>query len=260
MMKHLRIIVTLVLFTPFGITKANDTSEQLSKDQIFTGQLSTLQLRKRGFLPLFSEGSLEQWEIQDWHRGHWVVKDHLLTYDGKARHEANKRADLWTKNRFGDCVVYVEWRLPMKPRIKPHPVVLFNGDFLMEEDNPKIRYIRDRMDAGDSGLYFRGSVKCQANIWSQSIGSGEINGYRTDQSMPPEVRRGCIPLKNVDHPFGHWNSFLVTLQGSTMSVQVNGEIVIPQVTLPELPASGPIALQHHGDPVEFRQIWIKSLD
>jgi hypothetical protein len=44
-----------------------------------------------------------------------------------------------------------------------------------------------------------------------------------------------------------------------MSVQLNGEVVIPSAMLPDLPANGPIALQHHGDPVEFGQIWIKEI-
>jgi hypothetical protein len=155
--------------------------------------------------------------------------------------------------------VYVEWRLPAQPEMKPHPIVLFNGDFLMQEDNPRQRVTRMRLDAGDSGLYFRGSLKCQANIWSQELGSGEINGYRTDKSMPQEVRRACIPIKNADRPFGQWNAFLVTLKDNRMTVELNGETVIDGARLPDLPERGPIALQHHGDPVEFGQIWVKEL-
>jgi hypothetical protein len=264
-MNHLRLIATIILLYIPCFAWAEDnplasiTAEPPANPPSFAGQLKPAQLRSLGFTPLFSDGSLEQWDTQPWHVGHWTTNDSVLSYDGKAEHGKSKRADLWTKNSYGDCIVYVEWRLPSKPTLKPHPIVLYNGDFLMQEDNPKARYTRERMDAGDSGLYFRGSLKCQANIWSQVLGSGEINGYRTDRTMPPGVRRSCIPIKNADHPFGQWNAFLVTLVGNTMSVQLNGEVVIPSAMLPDLPANGPIALQHHGDPVEFGQIWIKEI-
>lgn len=144
--------------------------------------------------------------------------------------------------------------------MKPQPIVLYNGDFLMEEDNPRKRVTRPRLDAGDSGILMRGVLKCQANIWSQELGSGEINGYRTDRSMPQEVRRACIPIKSADRPFGEWNAFEITLEGESMTVVLNGEKVIDSAHLPDLPDLGPIGLQHHGDSVQFRHIWIKELD
>jgi hypothetical protein len=152
--------------------------------------------------------------------------------------------------------MYAEWRLPEKPKMKPTPIVLYNGDFLMGDDGK--RAMRPHLDAGDSGLMFRGTSKCQANIWSQELGSGEINGYRTDHKMPQKVRRACIPIKNADRPLGEWNAFLVTVKGDRMTVELNGEHVI-DAELPGLPKSGPIGLQHHGDPVQFRQLWVKSL-
>jgi len=122
-----------------------------------------------------------------------------------------------------------------------------------------VRVTRPRLDAGDSGILMRGTLKCQANIWSQSLGSGEINGYRTDRSMPQEVRRACIPIRNADRPFGEWNAFEITLQGESMTVVLNGEKVIDAAHLPDLPERGPVGLQHHGDSVEFRNLWIKEL-
>jgi hypothetical protein len=155
-------------------------------------------------------------------------------------------------------ILYAEWRLPADPRLKPQPIVLFNGDFLLNDNGRRVT--RPALDAGDSGILFRGTSKCQANIWCQELGSGEINGYRTDRRMPPEVRRACIPIKKADRPLGEWNVFLIMLDGDRMTVELNGERVIEAARLPNLPASGPIGLQHHGDPVQFRRLWVKELN
>jgi hypothetical protein len=226
------------------------------------GRLTTEELRKSGFTPLIENDSLEAWNVKPWHKGHWTLKDGVINYDGKAKGRKGKGEDnsLWTKKSYGDFEMYAEWRLPEKPVMKPTPIVLYNGDFLMEEDNPSKRVTRPHLDAGDSGLLFRGTMKCQANIWSQELGSGEINGYRTDKKMPQKVRRACIPIKNADRPLGEWNLFVVTIKGNHMSVDTNGERVIDNAELPELPKSGPIGLQHHGDPVQFRELWVKPLD
>jgi 3-keto-disaccharide hydrolase len=250
-MTHLLRLVFLVAVLGPTATAAEDT---------FPGQRGDGELRRDGFTPLFDGTSLEAWDVKPCHEGHWVARDGVIDYDGKSTCNRQQDTSLWTKHDFGDCQLYVEWRLPAKPEMKPHPIVLYNGDFLMQEGNPQQRATRMRLDAGDSGLYFRGSKKCQANIWSQQLGSGEINGYRTDKSMPPEVRRACIPIAHADRPFGTWNAFLITLQGDGLAIALNGQRVIDVPNLPDLPKRGPIALQHHGDPVQFRRIWIKALD
>ncbi len=225
---------------------------------ITAGVMTPDQLRAAGFKPLVEDDSLAAWDMKPWLENHWTVHDGIINYDGKGENNQFQKNDLWTKKSYGDFELYAEWRLPSRPKMKPHPIVLYNGDFLMREDNPNKRVTRPHLDAGDSGILFRGTSKCQANIWSQALGSGEVNGYRTDRSMPQSVRRACIPIKNADHPLGEWNAFLVTIQGDHMTIDTNGERVI-DVTLPDLPASGPIGLQHHGDPVQFRQIWVKEL-
>lgn len=251
---HTRILNAGILLPALVSFAAN----LLAEEAMFPGRRTETELRSDGFDPLFDGKSLDRWDVKPWHVAHWTVRDQMIEYDGKAKNIREQRADLWTKDSFANFDLYVEWRLPSKPELKPHPIVLYNGDFLMHEANPRQRVTRMRLDAGDSGLYFRGSVKCQANIWSQELGSGEINGYRTDHSMPPEIRRACIPIRNADRPFGEWNAFLITLNGNRMSVVLNGQKVIDAVPLPDLPPSGPIALQHHGDPVQFRSIWIKQ--
>ena len=218
--------------------------------------MTPAQLRAAGFTQIADADSLDEFDLKPWHRNHWTIKDGLISYDGKAENKAFQKNSLWTKKDFGDLQMYAEWRLPEKPTMKPHPIVLFNGDFLLDEQGKRIT--RPHLDAGDSGLMFRGTSDCQANIWSQELGSGEINGYRTNHKMPQSVRRACIPIKNADHPLGEWNTFLVTIKGNRMSVDTNGERVINEAELPDLPKKGPLGLQHHGDPVQFRQLWVKD--
>ena len=225
------------------------------KAEKLPGAVSEAELRERGYAPLVDGDSLEQWQVEPWHEGHWTVSDGVIGYDGKGEHKNFQKNSLWTKADYGDVQLYAEWRLPAKPTMKPHPIVLYNGDFLLDGRGKRIT--RPRLDAGDSGILFRGVLRCQANIWSQELGSGEVNGYRTDRKVPPEVRRACIPITNADRPLGEWNAFHITLRKSRMEVELNGEKVV-DVTLPNLPKAGPIGLQHHGDPVEFRKLYLKQ--
>jgi hypothetical protein len=85
--------------------------------------------------------------------------------------------------------------------------------------------------------------------------------------MPPEVRAGVTPSVRADHPVGEWNTFLITMQGDRLTVELNGVTVLDKAQLPGVPESGKLALQHHGngkpDPasslVQFRNIYIRPL-
>ncbi|HUU92658.1 MAG TPA: DUF1080 domain-containing protein, partial [Phycisphaerae bacterium] len=89
--------------------------------------------------------------------------------------------------------------------------------------------------------------------------SGEVWGYRTDKNQPEAVRQAATPKKVADKPVGQWNTFVITMKGDRLTVVLNGEEVISDAQLPGLKPSGPIALQHHGNPIEFRNILIKEL-
>jgi hypothetical protein len=207
-----------------------------------------------GFTSIFDGLDFAGWKYRDGHKGHWTAKDGVIHYDGKAQGRSNEK-DLWTEKEYGDFVLVADWRLPSEPKMKPHPIVLPNGDFVFENGQRKTT---PKMDAGDTGIYLRGSRKAQLNIWSQDLGSGEINGYRTDKAMPADVRKSCIPLKKADNPFGQWNRFVATVRGDRVTCVLNGETVIENARLPGMPAKGPIGLQHHGDPGEFRNLFVQE--
>ena len=116
------------------------------------------------------------------------------------------------------------------------------------------------LDAGDSGIYLRGNSKSQVNIWCWPIGSGEVYGYRTDENMPPEVRKAVTPKVKADAPPGRWNRFIITMKGDRLTVELNGKTVIDNARLPGVPDRGRLALQSHGAPIEFANLLIKKLD
>lgn len=204
-----------------------------------------------GFVPLFNGKDLTGWKADEESKKHWTVKDGVLDYDGKGK-------DLWTEQEFGDFVLKIEWRWTREPRKIQRPVILEDGSYELDE-NKKPRTV-EVDDAGDSGIYLRGSSKSQVNIWCWPCGSGEVYGYRTDGKMPPEVRKAVTPKKKADRPIGEWNQFIITMKGDRLTVVLNGEEVISSAQLPGVPARGRIALQNHGDPIQFRNIRIKELN
>ncbi|MFM9169536.1 MAG: DUF1080 domain-containing protein [Phycisphaerales bacterium] len=95
--------------------------------------------------------------------------------------------------------------------------------------------------------------------WLWPCGSGEIWGYRTDASMPAAVRAACTPKVAADRPIGEWNRFRILVVGDTVTVTLNGKNVIDRAHLPGMPRRGPIALQSHGCPVEFQNVFVRPL-
>ena len=116
---------------------------------------------------------------------------------------------------------------------------------------------------GDSGIYLRGSPQVQ--IWDTSrvevgaqVGSG---GLYNNQKNPKN------PLKVADNPVGDWNTFRIVMIGEKVSVWLNGELVVDNVTLenywdrkiPIFPTES-IELQAHGTDLAFRDIYIREIN
>jgi hypothetical protein len=157
---------------------------------------------------------------------HWTVRDGILHYDGKGN-------SLQTAKDYGNFELYVDWKI-----------------------GPK----------GDSGIYLRGNPQVQ--IWDSDHaptargpdkGSGS-GGLWNNKKHPNR------PLKKADKPVGQWNTFRILMKGDRVTVWLNGVKVVDDTPLENywergkpLPARGPIELQHHGDPLWFKNIYIKEL-
>lgn len=214
------------------------------------------------WVSLFNGKDLSGWVIPEGDNGHWQVLDGVIDYD--AMSEAAGAKDLWTEQEFGDFVLKIDWRIKEHSGLYAMPNVLPSG---LNETDENGKVITVERPNADSGIFLRGTPKAQVNIWCWPIGSGEVFGYRTDTNMPPEVRAGVTPKMNADNPVGEWNTFIIKMQGDRLSVNLNGQDVIDNAQLPDVPAQGRIALQHHGwgndNPasslVQFRNISIMAL-
>jgi hypothetical protein len=201
-----------------------------------------------GFTALFNGKDLANWQglVEIWERDklskeelakkqqeanekylpHWTVKDGVLHYDGKGQ-------SLQTIKDYKDFELWVDWKIEPK---------------------------------ADSGIYLRGNPQVQ--IWDpdgaeqNKVGSG---GLFNNQKNPNK------PLKRADKPIGEWNTFRIIMKGDKVTIYLNGELVVDNTPLENywsrakdkeerpLPEKGPIELQHHNDPLEFKNIYIKEL-
>ena len=161
----------------------------------------------------------EQTKADESMRQHWKVVDGILQFDGGG-------TSLATVKDYGDFEMLVDWKVL----------------------NPN----------GDSGIYLRGSPQVQ--IWDPvqwKVGSG---GLYNNEKNPSE------PLKIADNPIGHWNTFHIKMIGDRVTVHLNGELVVDSVVLENywdrsqpIFSTGQIELQCHGDPIHFRNIFIREI-
>ena len=220
-----------------------------------------------GFVSIFNGKDLTGWKIPEGDGGHWKVVDGAIDYDASS--EA-KDKNLWTVKSYKNFELMLDWRIKEVPYIsKNMKIVMPDGTNKKDAQGREINLVAPD---SDSGIIPRGFGKAQFNIWNWPVGSGEMYGYRTWDKATPEMRRNATPRMNADKNIGEWNTFHITVVGSTVMCVHNGQTVIPRWTLPDLPAEGPIGLQHHGGPkgpdgnytgipalLQYRNLYVKEL-
>jgi type 1 glutamine amidotransferase len=221
----------------------------------------------QGFVALFNGKDLEGWEVPAGDNGHWKVVDGVIDYDAQSESAGDKC--LWSQREYGDFIMQVDWRLKEAPFVNKNvPYILPDGRHARDVHGKELRL---SLPDADSGVYLRGDGKFQVNIWCWPIGSGEMYGIRTDRATVPELRAAATPSTQADRPVGQWNHFEISVRGKTVRVALNGKTVLAGATIPDLPARGRLAFQHHGGKnkkgewsgppslVQFKNVYIKEL-
>lgn len=197
-----------------------------------------------GFKPIFNGHDLDGWKHSE-NPTNWIAHNGIIKHNGKN----GPTTHLWTEKSYKDFTLVFDWRWAGRGVLKDQPVVQPDGSHQGKHTIEEL----------DSGILLRGNVKSQVNLWNWSVGSGEVYGYRTDKNLPAELKPALVPKVKADKPLGEWNHMVITMKGEVLNVHLNGQHVIVDAQLPGVPAEGPIGLQHHGQAIDFANLYIKEL-
>jgi hypothetical protein len=182
-------------------------------------------------------------DLSQWHGGDkWLIKDGVATVHG---------GGITSKQSFGSCQLHAEWAAP--------EVVQGEGQ-----------------GRGNSGIYFQGRYEVQV------LDSYGNKTYYDGQAA--SIYKQWPPLVNACRKPGEWQTYDIIFDAprfdadgqltkpAYLTVLHNGVLVQNHAELQGAtawdrapayqahPPKLPLHLQDHGNPVRFRNLWIRELD
>ncbi len=186
---------------------------------------------------LLGDGDLSAWSGAE----NWKVENGVATVG---------QGMITTKQEFGDCQLHIEWSAPTPAK-------------------------GTSQERGNSGVFFMGKYEIQV------LDCYDNKTYFDGQTAA--IYKQTAPMANAMRPPGEWNAYEVfwtcprfnddgTLKSPAyITAMHNGVLMLnhfellgdtpydrpPQYTAH--PPKGPISLQDHGNPVRYRNIWVREL-
>lgn len=197
---------------------------------------------------LFDGKDMTKWVMAaDGSAARWKLQNGIMTID-------TTNGDIQTSQKFGDCQLHVEFRLPADAKSSPNRDNAGNSGILMQE-----RYEVQIFDS------YRNEVPLYAN--------GQIGS----------IYKQVIPLANASSKPGEWNVFdiyytaprfrsngsvakpayITLVHNGVLTLnhfEIQGTIQYIGIPRYEVHDKASVRLQSHKSPVSFRNIWIRELD
>jgi hypothetical protein len=193
---------------------------------------------------LFDGKNLSAWKsLRDGGEAKWNVKDGYIEVQPRS-------GDIVTKQEFGDCQLHIEWATPAEVK-------------------------GEGQGRGNSGVFMMGHYEIQV--------LDSYNNKTYFHGQAGSIYKQHPPLVNVSRKPGEWQTYdiifakpefdemgkvtkraRVTVLQNGVLVQNNAEIYgetfndKPALYIAH-PPNGPIKLQDHGNPMRFRNIWVRPL-
>jgi len=191
---------------------------------------------------LFDGTNLNEWSNKDGAQAGWKVADGAMTV-------VKGTGVVQTKRNFGSVQLHLEWRSPAE-------------------------VVSEGQGRGNSGVFLNGIYEVQV------LDSYDNRTYSNGQAA--SIYKQYMPLVNACRPPGEWQTYDIIymqpefnkdgikVKSGTLTVIQNGILVqnnieikgtTPYIGLPKNPAhgDGPLILQDHGNPVSYRNIWVREL-
>lgn len=193
---------------------------------------------------LFNGKDLSNWRNSEGKEAKWIVKDGVME-------SVPNSGYVFTAQSFGDCQLHVEWASPAKVEGKSQ-------------------------GRGNSGVFLMGLYEVQV------LDSFENRTYADGQAG--SLYGQYPPLVNASRGPGQWQSYDIVFRRprfdaegkqttpARLTVLHNGVLIQDTVSafgptswLQHLPAEKhadklPLSFQDHGNPVRFRNVWLRELD
>jgi hypothetical protein len=188
---------------------------------------------------LFDGKDLSKWQNMKGGDAKWSVANGCMTVNGTG--------DIRTRDEFGDVQLHIEWATPSEVK-------------------------GDGQGRGNSGVYLQGRYEIQVldSYNNKTYFDGQAGAFYGHSA----------PLVNASRKPGEWQAYDIIfhapklasdgkVEPGSLTVFHNGVLIQDHVPvkgqattaaqLKGVAAKGPLALQDHGNPVRFRNIWIRPL-
>ena len=191
---------------------------------------------------LFDGTDLSQWERVGGGDAGWTLHDGFMTI-------AEQAGSIQTKQHFGDVQLHIEWRTPSE--VKGEGQGRGNSGIFLQE-----QYEVQVLDSFNNLTYSNGQA---GSIYKQHIplvdasrGPGEWQAYDIVFTAPVFSVKGTVIRPAT---------FTVFHNGVLIQNHVESTGPTQYIGLPEYQPHGdlPILLQDHGNPVSYRNIWVREL-